>query len=62
MGPPLAGIGGRAYIGGVLANTPANMVRWIVDPPRVDSLTAMPALGVTEGEARDIAAYLYTRR
>ena len=62
VGPPLAGIGGRAYIGGVLANTPANMVRWIVDPPRVDSLTAMPALGVTEGEARDIAAYLYTRR
>jgi cytochrome c2 len=62
VGPPLAGIGGRAYIAGVLTNTPENMVRWIVNPRAVDSLTAMPNLGVTEGEARDIAAYLYTRR
>jgi cytochrome c len=62
VGPPLAGVGGRAYIGGVLTNTPEHMVRWIVNPPAVDSLTAMPALGVTAGEARDIAAYLYTRR
>jgi cytochrome c1 len=38
------------------------MVRWIVNPRAIDSLTAMPNLGVTEGEARDIAAYLYTRR
>jgi cytochrome c len=38
------------------------MVRWIVNPPAVDSLTAMPALGVTPREARDIAAYLYRQR
>jgi cytochrome c2 len=62
VGPPLAGVGGRAYIGGVLTNTPDHMVRWIVNPRAVDSLTAMPNLGVTEGDARDIAAYLYTRR
>jgi cytochrome c len=62
VGPPLAGIGGRAYIAGVLVNTPDDMVRWIVNPPAVDSLTAMPALGVTPREARDIAAYLYRQR
>jgi putative membrane protein len=62
VGPPLAGIGGRAYIAGVLTNTPEHMVRWIVNPRGVDSLTAMPTLGVTQGEAKDIAAYLYTRR
>jgi len=59
VGPPLAGIGRRAYIAGVLVNTPDAMIRWIVNPPAVDSLTAMPALGITAGEARDIAAYLY---
>jgi cytochrome c oxidase assembly factor CtaG/cytochrome c2 len=62
VGPPLAGVGGRVYIAGVLTNTPQNMVRWIVDPPGVDPLTAMPALGVSEREARDIASYLYTLR
>jgi cytochrome c1 len=62
VGPPLRGVGGRAYIAGVLTNTPDHMVRWIVNPRAIDSLTAMPNLGVTEGEARDIAAYLYTRR
>jgi cytochrome c len=62
VGPPLGGVGGRAYIAGVLTNTPDNMVRWIVNPQGIDSLTAMPVLGVSAPEARDIAAYLYTRR
>jgi putative membrane protein len=62
VGPPLGGLGGRAYIAGVLTNTPENMVHWIMNPRSVDSLTAMPVLGVSPREARDIAAYLYTRR
>jgi putative membrane protein len=60
VGPPLGGVGGRAYIAGVLTNTPQHLVRWIVDPTGVDSLTAMPITGVSEREARDIATYLYT--
>lgn len=60
VGPPLAGIGQRSFIGGVLANTPDNMIRWLRDPPAVDSLTAMPNMGISEHDARDIAAYLYT--
>jgi cytochrome c2 len=62
VGPPLAGIARRSYIGGVLPNAPDNMLRWIQDPKKVDSLTAMPNVGVTPSDARHIAAYLYTLR
>lgn len=62
VGPPLGGIGARAYVAGVLTNTPENLARWIQAPREVDSLTAMPDLGVTPTDARDIAAWLYTRR
>jgi len=62
VGPPLASMARRSYIAGVLPNTPLNMERWIMDPPAVDPLTAMPFLGVTAPDARAIAAYLYTLR
>ena len=62
VGPPLSGIAQRAYIAGVLPNAPENLVRWIENPKAVDSLTAMPVLGVNSADARDIAAYLYTLR
>jgi cytochrome c2 len=62
VGPALKGIGQRAYIAGVLPNTPDNMTRWIMNPQAVDSKTAMPFLGVTDQDARDIAAYLYSLR
>ena len=62
VGPPLGGIAGRVYIAGVLPNTPDNMVQWLLDPPRVDSLTAMPKTGLRDAEARDVAAYLYGLR
>ena len=60
VGPRLNDIGEQSYIAGVLRNEPENMVRWIRNPPGVNPLTAMPYLGVTEDDARDIAAYLYT--
>jgi cytochrome c len=59
-GPPLAGIGNRIYIAGVLQNTGPNMIRWIENPPGVDEHTVMPNLGVTHQDAVDIAGYLYT--
>jgi len=62
VGPPLAGIADRQYIAGVLPNTPANMLRWLRKPTEVDPLSAMPDLGVSEQDARDIAAFLYTLR
>jgi mono/diheme cytochrome c family protein len=60
VGPPLDGIGSRKYIAGIIINNPENMVAWLQDPQRFDPLSAMPDLGVTEKDARDIAAYLYT--
>jgi cytochrome c len=60
VGPPLDHMGRRGYIAGVLANTPEAMTRWLRDPPAVDASTAMPAQGLSEAEARDIAAYLFT--
>jgi mono/diheme cytochrome c family protein len=60
VGPPLGGIATRSYIGGALPNTPENMVRWLKSPPRVKPGTAMPDLGVSDQDARDLAAYLAT--
>lgn len=59
VGPPLAGIAKRQYIAGVLPNKPENMVHWIRFPQQVAPLSAMPDLGVSDKDARDIAAYLY---
>ena len=60
VAPPLTSMGQRSYVGGVMKNTPANLIRWIQDPPAVDPMTAMPKLNVSESDARDIASYLYT--
>jgi cytochrome c2 len=62
VGPPLTGIAERGYVGGVLTNTPQNLVRWIQNPPAVDPMTAMPNVGVTYQDAVDIAGYLYSRK
>jgi cytochrome c len=62
VGPPLLLFARRTYIGGELANTPPNLIRWIRDPAAVEPGTAMPALGLTNQQARDVAAYLYTLR
>jgi cytochrome c len=61
VGPPLDGVAARGIIGGRLANNPTNMMQWIQDPQHVSPGTAMPNLGVTPQDSRDIAAFLYTR-
>ena len=60
VGPPLARIGTRAFIAGVLPNTPDAMIRWLRSPQAISPQNAMPDLGVTEHDAADIAAYLMT--
>lgn len=59
VGPDLGRFGGQRYIAGRLPNTPENLVRWLTAPQQVEPGTAMPDLGVTTRDARDIAAYLY---
>jgi cytochrome c1 len=55
-------MGKRKYIAGVLPNSFENMVRWLREPQSVDSQTAMPDTGLTDADARDIAAYLVRLR
>ena len=62
VGPSLEGIGSRAYLAGKLPNKPENLIKWIREPQEVSPGTAMPQLGVTEQDGKDIAAYLYTLR
>jgi cytochrome c len=62
VAPPLTQFALRSYIAGELPNTPENLIRWIEDPQKVEHKTAMPKLGLTEAEARDVAAFLYTLR
>ncbi|CUX67819.1 Cytochrome c2 [Agrobacterium tumefaciens str. Kerr 14] len=61
VGGPLSGLSARVYIGGVLTNSSDHLVGWIVTPQRFSPNTAMPVTGITESEARDVAAYLYQR-
>jgi cytochrome c2 len=62
VGPPLRQLASRVYLGGVLTNRPDHLVRWIVNPRAVSPRTAMPVTGITEAEARHVAAYLLTLR
>jgi len=47
-------------LSGVLPNTPDNMRQWLIDPQQIKPGSAMPALGLREQDARDIAAFLQT--
>ncbi len=62
VGPALTKFALRSYIAGEVTNSPANLMRWIMTPQAIEPGTAMPNLGVSEAQARDMAAYLYTLR
>ena len=62
IGPPLTGVSQRVYIAGYLPNEPETMVSWIMVPEAFRQPTAMPNLAVSEQDARDIVAYLYSLR
>lgn len=62
VGPPLYYFADRTMIAGELPNTPPNLARWIQHPKQVEPNTAMPDLGLSADQAKDIAAYLYTLR
>lgn len=62
VGPPLSFYRRRTMIAGELPNTPDNLIRWVQHPTQVEPGTAMPDLGLTNQQARDVAAYLYTLR
>jgi cytochrome c len=60
VGRPLEGLAKRRFIAGNLLNNQPNLMHWIRDPQSVYADSAMPNLGVSEKDARDISAYLLT--
>ncbi|MHC2252784.1 cytochrome c [Bradyrhizobium embrapense] len=60
VGPSLRRIATRTYIAGFIQNTPDNMTFWIEDPQRMLPGNAMPSSGISQDDARDIIAFLYT--
>jgi cytochrome c2 len=60
VGPPLDDFAQRSLVAGIVPNTPAQLVAWLVDPPAIAPETGMPNMGISGPEARDMAAYLYT--
>ncbi|RZJ00705.1 MAG: c-type cytochrome [Brevundimonas sp.] len=58
----LEGFGDSPLISGRLPNQPDTLVQFLRNAPSLDPQTAMPPMPLTETEARDVAAYLYTLR
>jgi cytochrome c len=59
---PLTDWADRSFIAGQFPNTPENLISWIMAPQALIPGTAMPDMGVTDQDARDMSAYLYTLR
>ncbi len=57
--PSLAGFASRTYVVEKLPSQPANLVLWLKNPQSVVPNAPMPNLGLTDLDARNIAAYLY---
>lgn len=58
-GPALEGFQQRGLIAGRLPNRPDVLAAFVRDAPSLVPDSAMPAMPLTEREARDVAAYLY---
>ena len=62
VGPPLAGFALRSFVAGATENTPDKLMQFIRDPRSIAPRSAMPKLPMSESQARDLAAFLYTLR
>ena len=62
VGPSLAHWSERRIVAGYVPNDPAHLITWLTVPQSIAPGSAMPNMGVSDGEARDMAAYLYTLR
>ncbi len=59
LGPDLTHFGGRRTLAaGLLPNSADNVTAWLRDPPALKPGAKMPNLGLSEADARALAAYL----
>lgn len=61
-GPSLRGFADQGLIAGRLPNRPDNLAAFVRDAPAVVPGSTMPAMPISESEARDVAAFLYAGR
>ena len=60
VGPPLDGFANRNLVAGRFPNEPEIVAAWVQDAPAMIPETGMPPMPLTDGQARDVAAYLAT--
>lgn len=60
VGPSLEHWAERRVIAGVVPNDPPRLITWLTVPQSIQPGSAMPNMGVSDGQARDMATYLYT--
>ncbi len=59
LGPDLTHVGSRGTLaGGMLANTPENLARWLKNPPAVKPGSLMPNMNLTDAQVSALVAYL----
>ncbi|WP_411881660.1 c-type cytochrome [Polaromonas sp. YR568] len=58
LGPSLQAFGKRSYIAGRVPNSADALAQWLVAPASLVPDTTMPSMGVSQEEARHMAAYL----
>lgn len=58
LGPSLDGFGRQGLIAGRLPNQPGVLMQFVRNAPALVPGTAMPAVTMTDSEARDVTAYL----
>ena len=61
VGPPLAHYARRQMIAGVVANTPANLARYLKSPRTMVPGNAMPREQLSDRQIGAVVAYLYGR-
>ncbi|OOG87824.1 cytochrome C [Hydrogenophaga sp. A37] len=62
LGPSLEGFGRQGLIAGRLPNQPGVLMQFVRNAPALVPGTAMPAMVMTDQEARDVTAYLLQPR
>ena len=61
-GPNLTNVGLRPTLAGdSIPNSPTTMVGWLMDPAAVKPGARMPNLGLTQQEAEDLTAFLFSQ-
>jgi cytochrome c len=60
VGSDLTYVAQRAEIAGKFPNDPKTMTRWLMHPQTLEPGSGMPEMGISERDARDMTAYLYS--